>query len=314
MSRKVLWIGAAAGLLAVCASIMMRQERVPEGEFRIEGELTGVPDSTVLSLYRVDGNLLKPMQADTVIDGRFSFRDTITTDPRCLALMGRGEGFPPTWLDVWVGSGTVVHIKGEGKGLRTWFVESRLPEHFSIGIHPKNIDPECIERDLAIMDRVLAENRSGGVVAVGECGLDKFSLVDLETQEKVFVAQIQMALKYDLPMVIHSVRSWQEIIRVKKQYARKQTWVVHGFRSSIEAAESLIRHNILLSFGEAVTEEQSKARAVIGELNYDSFFLETDESTMPIEYIYKVAAHLCDCEVEYLCDRIQENFQRVFRK
>ena len=128
MGRKILWIVATAGLLAVCASIMMRQERVPEGEFRIEGELTGVPDSTVLSLYRVDGNLLKPMQADTVIDGRFSFRDTITTDPRCLALMGRGEGFPPTWLDVWVGSGTVVHIKGEGKGLRTWFVESRLPE------------------------------------------------------------------------------------------------------------------------------------------------------------------------------------------
>ena len=130
----------------------------------------------------------------------------------------------------------------------------------------------------------------------------------------MFVAQIQMALKYDLPMVIHSVRSWQEIIRIKKQYARKQIWVVHGFRSSIEAAESLIRHDILLSFGEAVTEELSKARAVIGELNYDSFFLETDESTMPIEYIYKVAAHLCDCEVEYLCDRIRENFARVFRK
>ncbi len=127
MSRKVLWIGAAAGLLAVCASIMMRQERVPEGEFRIEGELTGVPDSTVLFLYRIDGNLMKPMQSDTVIGGRFSFRDTITTAPRCLALSGR-EGFPPTWLDVWVGSGTLVHIKGEGKGLRTWFVESRLPE------------------------------------------------------------------------------------------------------------------------------------------------------------------------------------------
>lgn len=114
-------------MLAVCASIMMRQERVPEGEFRIEGELTGVPDSTVLFLYRIDGNLMKPMQSDTVIGGSFSFRDTITTAPRCLALSGR-EGFPPTWLDVWVGSGTLVHIKGEGKGLRTWFVESRLPE------------------------------------------------------------------------------------------------------------------------------------------------------------------------------------------
>ena len=127
MGRKILWIVATAGLLAVCASIMMRQERVPEGEFRIEGELTGVPDSTVLFLYRIDGNLMKPMQSDTVIGGSFSFRDTITTAPRCLALSGR-EGFPPTWLDVWVGSGTLVHIKGEGKGLRTWFVESRLPE------------------------------------------------------------------------------------------------------------------------------------------------------------------------------------------
>ena len=113
-------------------------------------------------------------------------------------------------------------------------------------------------------------------------------------------------------MVIHSVRSWQEIIRMKKLHARKQTWIVHGFRSSIEAAESLIRHNILLSFGEAITEEQSKVRAVIGELDYDSFFLETDESTMPIESIYKSAAHLCGCEVEYLCERIRGNFERVF--
>lgn len=121
-------MGAAAGLLAVCVSIMMRQDRVPEGEFRIEGELTGVPDSTVLSLYRIDGNLMKHMQSDTVIGGRFSFRDTITTAPQCLSLMSRDKGFPHTWLDVWVGSGTFVHIKGEGKGLRTWFVESRLPE------------------------------------------------------------------------------------------------------------------------------------------------------------------------------------------
>ena len=128
MGRKILWIGAAAGLLAVCAGMMMQQERVPEGEFRIEGELTGVPDSTVLSLYRIDGNLMKHMQSDTVIGGRFSFRDTITTAPQCLSLMSRDKGFPHTWLDVWVGSGTFVHIKGEGKGLRTWFVESRLPE------------------------------------------------------------------------------------------------------------------------------------------------------------------------------------------
>ncbi len=223
------------------------------------------------------------------------------------------EDKPPSYIDLHTHS----FMTGDGV-LRVQNIfpdvsgESSLPEHFSIGIHPKNIDPEYMERDLAIMDRVLAENRSRGVVAVGECGLDKFSLVDSATQEQVFAAQIHLALKYELPMVIHSVRSWQEIIRMKKLHARKQTWIVHGFRSSIEAAESLIRHNILLSFGEAITEEQSKARAVIGELDYDSFFLETDESTMPIESIYKSAAHLCGCEVEYLCERIRGNFERVF--
>ena len=92
MGRKILWIGAAAGLLAVCAGMMMQQERVPEGEFRIEGELTGVPDSTVLSLYRVDGNLLKRMQADTVIDGRFSFR--LSLYRRTYAGFRRKDGIP----------------------------------------------------------------------------------------------------------------------------------------------------------------------------------------------------------------------------
>ncbi|MDY5696703.1 MAG: hypothetical protein SPK75_10040, partial [Victivallales bacterium] len=62
------------------------------------------------------------------------------------------------------------------------------------------------------------------------------------------------------------------------------------------------------------TEEQSKARDVIGELDPDSFFLETDESTLPIEYIYKAAAELRDCEVDELKEQIAENYRRVFGK
>ncbi len=188
-----------------------------------------------------------------------------------------------------------------------------LPAHFTIGIHPKNIDTEFLERDLKIMEDVLTDN-AGTVIAVGECGLDKFSLVPHEIQEKVFIAQVRLAHRFNLPVVVHSVRSWQEVIRIKKQYAPKQTWIVHGFRSSLETAESLLKHNILLSFGEAITEEQSKARDVIGELDPDSFFLETDESTLPIEYIYKAAAELRDCEVDELKEQIAENYRRVFGK
>ena len=76
----------------------------------------------------------------------------------------------------------------------------------------------------------------------------------------------------------------------------------------------LLKHKILLSFGEAITEEQSKARGVIGELDATDFFLETDESALPIDYIYKVAAELRDCDVETLKEQIAENFKRVFGK
>lgn len=195
-------------------------------------------------------------------------------------------------------------VSGEGE---------ELPACFTIGIHPKNIDTEYLERDLKIMEDVLAEN-PGSVIAVGECGLDKFALEPQEIQEKVFIAQIQLALRHNLPVVVHSVRSWQEIIHIKKRCAPKQTWIVHGFRSSLETAESLLKHNILLSFGEAITEEQSKARGVIGEIDPDSFFLETDESALPIDYIYKVAAELRDSEVDELKEQIAANFKRVFGK
>ncbi len=195
-------------------------------------------------------------------------------------------------------------VSGEGE---------ELPACFTIGIHPKNIDTEYLERDLKIMEDVLAEN-PGSVIAVGECGLDKFALEPQEIQEKVFIAQIQLAMKYNLPVIVHAVRSWQEVIHIKKKYAPEQTWIAHGFRSSLETAESLLKHNILLSFGEAITEEQSKARGVIGEIDSDSFFLETDESALPIDYIYKVAADLRDCEVEELKEQLEENFRRVFGK
>lgn len=195
-------------------------------------------------------------------------------------------------------------VSGEGE---------ELPACFTIGIHPKNIDTEYLERDLRIMEDVLAEN-PGAVIAVGECGLDKFALVPHSVQEKVFIDQIRLALKYDLPVVVHSVRSWQEILHIKKLHAPEQTWIVHGFRSSLETAESLLKHNILLSFGEAITEEQSKARGVIGEIDSDCFFLETDESALPIDRIYQAAAELRGCDIEELKEQIAGNFRRVFRK
>lgn len=68
---------------------------VPEGKYLIAGMLKNVPDSTVISLYKSDGKLLKQIQTDTVINGKFSFQDTVSSpSPQQLMLLSDNEGFP----------------------------------------------------------------------------------------------------------------------------------------------------------------------------------------------------------------------------
>lgn len=95
----------------------------------ITGQLEGVEDNTVITLYEFQGNMFNPLVNDTVIDGRFTFLlpDSILQTTRELAIMSNAAGFPPTWLSLWVSPGDKVKITGEDKLLRTWQVASRNP-------------------------------------------------------------------------------------------------------------------------------------------------------------------------------------------
>ena len=113
------------GLLAGCSST----PKVPEGEFLMQGELTNVPDSTVILLLKENGNLLTTIQKDTVINGKFSFQDTISgVTPKKLFLLANDNGFPGMWLNVWIQSGKYIHITGNDRLLPLWNVSSDIPQ------------------------------------------------------------------------------------------------------------------------------------------------------------------------------------------
>lgn len=103
--------------------------QVPEGEFVIYGELQNVPDGSVLELLRSEGNLMPRITSDTVMDGKFVFRDTITdSQAHKLRLTARSKGFPNTFLNIWVKSGAYVKITGNDCLHSLWHVESDVPE------------------------------------------------------------------------------------------------------------------------------------------------------------------------------------------
>ena len=114
---------ACVALISIAGS-----EKFSEGEFIIEGEITGVEDGAVIDLCRVDDSGVgQRLVFDTIRNGRFFFREKALTNPEKLNIISMSAGFPTTILEVWVAPEAKIKIEGKGKLLTTWEVKSSIP-------------------------------------------------------------------------------------------------------------------------------------------------------------------------------------------
>ena len=113
--------------MVMCHCTFNRKASVAANEYLIQGELANLPDSIVIGLYEEDGNILNCVLRDTLMNGQFSFRDTVSTTRKML-IMSDNRGFPGTWLEVWIAPGEYIEIKGQDKLVKTWEVVSDVPE------------------------------------------------------------------------------------------------------------------------------------------------------------------------------------------
>ena len=119
------------GGLCIAALMSACTPQVPDNEYLIVGELAGMPDSTVISLYQDNDGLLEMLQSDTVMDGRFLFSDTLSV-ARNFFLMSNASGFSSAYLEVWVSPGERVHVTGHDKLINLWEVQSNVPEQVEL--------------------------------------------------------------------------------------------------------------------------------------------------------------------------------------
>lgn len=126
MKKRNIWL--TVGLMAGCVWTSCTTEpSVAENEFLIEGTLENVADGEVLYLCRVEDGALIKVARDTLEQGHFSFRDTIS-HTRLYNLYGISDHFASTWVDVWLAPGKKVTVTGDDPYLRTWKVESDIQE------------------------------------------------------------------------------------------------------------------------------------------------------------------------------------------
>lgn len=123
-------------------------QKVPDGEFLIEGFVKNLPDSSIVSLFQFENRKYAAvMLSDTVTDGRFVLRDTITSkESRQLLLLVIYKKTFSVWpLSLWVVSGAKIRIQGEGMLCPFWTVESEVPEQQAEAEFTKLGMPEMVE-------------------------------------------------------------------------------------------------------------------------------------------------------------------------
>ncbi len=150
---------------------------------------------------------------------------------------------------------------------------------YCLGIHPWYVD-EHSDDDLTELRRRL-EARPDGCVALGECGLDRIH-GELDRQQPWFEAQVQLARDLDWPLVIHSVRTHDEVLVTLKRFGTRAPVLVHGFSGSKEQAGKLVDLGCYLGVGGVITHERaSKTREAIAQMPLEALVLETDAPDMP---------------------------------
>ena len=138
----------------------------------------------------------------------------------------------------------------------------------AVGIHPQ------YDGDISAIEGLLSEDK---VVAVGEIGLDyrNADAAEKDRQRELFTAQLELSKKYTLPVIIHCVDAWGDMLGILKSIPVHG--VLHGFTGSAETARELVDMGLYIGFGGRATYPGAK-RAVraLADVPDDRILFETD--------------------------------------
>lgn len=176
--------------------------------------------------------------------------------------------------------------------------------YYSYGVAPfeinqKNFEPNKLDNNQCI--------------AIGEIGLDKQIQVPIYEQLECFKKQLTYSEKLNLPVIIHCVKAYNELIQLKKEIKPTQPWIIHGFRKT-NLCDILINNGFYLSIGTAVLYDE-KLQKTITNIPNNRLFLETDnDQTHTIEEVYACVASLKEISLLDLKDIIKTNFINTFKR
>lgn len=192
-----------------------------------------------------------------------------------------------------------------------------------IGIYPSEAKTYTQE----VEDRMIELAKNHKVKAVGEIGLDYYwdkSFVDL--QKEVYVKQILLANKLNLPIVIHDREAHKDAYDLLLEYNQSSKALFHCFSGSVEFMRECVRKGWYIALGGVVTFKNAvKMKDVAREIPLDKLVLETDSPYLTpvpfrgkpntpayVRYVAEEIANLRQMPLNELIDITTNNAERFF--
>jgi len=182
---------------------------------------------------------------------------------------------------------------------------------FSVGLHPWHIS----EKDFDVTNEFNKITDNKKLLAIGEVGFDKNIDVPFAEQGALLHEQLVISEQNNLPVILHIVKSFNEIIEIKTKWCYKQPWIIHGFNKKLELANQLIDKGFYLSFGSSVMNKEGNSENVLKSIDISNIFIETDDQEKyRIKEIYKRVSEIKEIPLEELKEQLEKNFKKVFTK
>ena len=148
------------------------------------------------------------------------------------------------------------------------------------GISPNDVPKDTgeIDNELEKLEKILKSDINNKIVAIGEIGLDyHWNTENKEIQQKMFIRQIEIANKYNLPIVIHTREAIDDTIKILKDKKAIKNGIFHCCPLNRELVKQALNLDFYISFAGPVTFKNSKnAKEVVNMVPIEKMLIETD--------------------------------------
>ena len=179
------------------------------------------------------------------------------------------------------------------------------------------------EEDLILLENQLQNEK---VIAIGEIGLDYYWVKDnKEKQKQLFIKELELAEKYNLPVIIHSRNAVQDVYDILK--TRNLRGSIHCYSGSTEMAQEFIKIGFYIGIDGPITfKNNKKQRQMVKDIDIKHILVETDSpylspepnrgkanTSLNLVYIIKQIATECNMNYEDIRDITTNNARKLFK-